>query len=154
MALISSATGAILGSAVIGGVTSMMGARSQAGAARDAANAQLAAAGTAAEAQLQSTRENNDLARQMFELQRADASPWRQAGTVALGDLLTRLGLQVNVPRRVDGLPQPQDAPGSGLIGPGGAVDSVRGSAPTQTLLPAQTLGDRNAAGFGESSAT
>ena len=141
---------AIVGSAVVGGIATTQAGRAQSRAAQNAANAQLGAAQTAADAQLQATRESNDLARQMFELQRSDAAPWRQAGTVALGDLLTGLGLQVNLPQRIDGLPQPQDAPGSGLIGPGGAVDSVRGSAPTQTMLPAQTLGDRNAAGFGE----
>jgi hypothetical protein len=60
---------AIVGSAVIGGVMSSK------------------AAGSAADAQVQSSKEANATQLKMFEQNRADQEPWRQAGTVALGQL-------------------------------------------------------------------
>lgn len=60
---------AIVGSAIIGGIT--------------ASNA----AGDAADAQVQSTQEANATQLKMFEQNRADQEPWRQAGVTALGQL-------------------------------------------------------------------
>lgn len=62
--------GAIVGSAVIGGVASSSAARTQAGAARDAANAQLTA-----------SREANALQQRMYEEGVARQQPFLQGGT-------------------------------------------------------------------------
>ena len=60
---------AIVGSAVIGGVMSSN------------------AAGAAADAQVQSSQEANATQLKMFEQNRADQEPWREAGITALGQL-------------------------------------------------------------------
>lgn len=60
---------AIVGGAIIGGVMNKQ------------------AAGSAADAQIQSSQEANATQLKMFEQNRADQEPWRQAGTVALGQL-------------------------------------------------------------------
>lgn len=71
---------AIVGSAVVGGVAANRGARTQANAARDASNAQL-----------QAQREANDLQREMYNQNRADMQPWREAGMGALSQLTAGL---------------------------------------------------------------
>lgn len=71
---------AIVGSAVVGGVAANRGARTQANAARDASNAQL-----------QAQRESNDLQREMYNQNRADMQPWREAGMGALSQLTAGL---------------------------------------------------------------
>lgn len=71
---------AVIGSAVVGGVAANRGARTQANAARDASNAQL-----------QAQREANDLQREMYNQNRADMQPWREAGMGALSQLTAGL---------------------------------------------------------------
>ncbi|MGI9304106.1 MAG: hypothetical protein ACR2RB_15600, partial [Gammaproteobacteria bacterium] len=48
------------------------------------AREQSKAAGRAADSQLQATRENIDFQREIFEQQREDLAPWREAGINAL----------------------------------------------------------------------
>lgn len=73
---------AIVGSAVIGGVMSSK-------AAGSAADAQVRASDNASATQLQAARESNELQLKMFDQNRADQEPWRQAGITALGQLGT-----------------------------------------------------------------
>jgi len=61
---------------VVGGGLAYLGSREQASAAESAANAQVAAGDRATQTQLR-----------MFEQNRADLAPWRQAGERSLGDL-------------------------------------------------------------------
>ncbi len=70
------AGGAILGSAVIGGISSSK-----------AAKAQSKAAGKASDAQVQANRENIAFQREMFEQQRKDNAPWREIGEQSLKQL-------------------------------------------------------------------
>ena len=72
--------GAILGSAVIGAISS-----------DSAADAQAEAAGSASAAQLQAQRESNALQKEMYDQNRADMQPWREAGMGALSQLSTGL---------------------------------------------------------------
>ena len=74
--IIGGTTGAIIGGSIIGGGLGLIGAGMQAGAAEDAAATQSAAANRA-----------TDLQRDMFNQQRADQEPWRQAGMGALTQL-------------------------------------------------------------------
>ena len=67
---------AILGSAVIGGVGSLLAGKSQASAAQSAAQTQAASADRAAGVQLQ-----------MYNQSRADMAPWRNQGQMALNAL-------------------------------------------------------------------
>lgn len=67
---------AILGSAVIGGL-----------ATSQAADAQSDAASSSAAAQLQANRENIELQREIFNQQREDNAPWRDAGRLAVEKL-------------------------------------------------------------------
>lgn len=67
---------AIVGGAVIGAVATNKAAKTQAGAAEDAAQAQLMA-----------NRENIDFQREVFNQQREDNAPWREAGKEAIGKL-------------------------------------------------------------------
>ena len=67
---------AIVGSAVIGGVSSYLGAEAQADAAAASADASLTA-----------SRESNELTREMYEQGREDLEPWMIAGENALGRL-------------------------------------------------------------------
>jgi len=71
---------AIVGSAVVGGILNKQ-------AASSAANAQKESAGAANETQLQAARESNALQLKMFEQNRTDQQPWRDAGVTALGQL-------------------------------------------------------------------
>lgn len=82
---------AIAGSAIIGGISANKGAK-----------AQERAAGQAADSQLQATRENIEFQKEVFEQQRADQAPWREAGQQALGML--QQGLQAGEfdPRNFD----------------------------------------------------
>lgn len=70
-------------------VTGVMGA----GAAGKAASAQADAATQGAALQAQSAREQLALQREMYNQQRADIAPYRQAGLTAQNRLLTLLGL-------------------------------------------------------------
>ncbi len=69
----SSVAGAIVGSAAIGGVTSLIGARKSAKAAKSAAKTQAAAADRATDAQLE-----------MYYQGREDLQPWRDSGVNAM----------------------------------------------------------------------
>lgn len=71
---------AVVGSAVVGGVM-----------ANKAANKQAAAAGDASAAQLQAQRETNEMQWDMYEQNRKDQEPWRNAGVTALNQLATGL---------------------------------------------------------------
>ena len=71
---------AIIGSAVVGGVVSASASSKAAGAQTDAANA-------ASQAQLQATSDTNALQKSMYDQNRADATPWRDAGVGALNQL-------------------------------------------------------------------
>ncbi len=71
---------AVIGSAVVGGVAANRGARTQANAAQDASNAQL-----------QAQRESNDLQREMYNQNREDMQPWREAGMGQLSQLTAGL---------------------------------------------------------------
>lgn len=67
---------AIVGGAIIGGIATKKGA-----------DAQAEASAQASDAQLQATRENIEFQKEVFEQQREDQAPWRQAGIQALGKL-------------------------------------------------------------------
>lgn len=67
---------AIVGSAVIGGIAASKGAK-----------AQERAGNRAADASVQSTRENIAFQKEVFEQQREDQAPWREAGQQALATL-------------------------------------------------------------------
>jgi hypothetical protein len=73
---------AIAGSAVIGGVTSMIGGSQAASAAEHGADVQAEANKYAA-----------DIQKQIFEQQRADLAPWRTAGNAALNEITALNGL-------------------------------------------------------------
>ena len=79
-------TGITAGASLLGGVMSS-------NAAGSAASAQANAANNAAALQAQSTREQLALQREMYNQQRADISPYRQAGLTAQNQLMTYLGL-------------------------------------------------------------
>jgi hypothetical protein len=74
---------ALIGSALIGGAASLIGGSQAAGAAEDAADAQVRAAEIAAGVQ----REGLAFSKEMFDVGRADLAPWRSSGTAALGTL-------------------------------------------------------------------
>lgn len=67
---------AVVGSSVIGGVGSYLGAKEQADAARAAGRESAAA-----------SRYQTDVQKQMYDLARADQAPWREAGANALAQL-------------------------------------------------------------------
>lgn len=67
---------AIVGSAVIGGIAANKGAKAQERAGKRAADASV-----------QSTRENIAFQKEVFEQQREDQAPWREAGQQALATL-------------------------------------------------------------------
>lgn len=69
---------------------------------RAAGKAQERAAGKAADSQLQSTRENIDFQKEVFEQQRADQAPWREAGQQALMQLQQGLAAGEFDPRNFD----------------------------------------------------
>lgn len=69
---------AVVGSAVVGGL-----------AASSAADTQAQAAGDASAAQLQAQRETNALQKEMYDQNRKDLEPWREAGMGALSQLVT-----------------------------------------------------------------
>lgn len=71
---------AVVGSAVIGGVAS-----------NSAGKKQAQATGQASDTQLQAQRESNALQKEMFEQNRKDMEPWRDAGMGALSQLTTGL---------------------------------------------------------------
>ena len=71
---------AVIGSAVVGGV-----------AANKASKAQASAASRASSDQLQAQREANDLQREMYEQNRTDLAPWREAGVGTLAQLTAGL---------------------------------------------------------------
>jgi len=79
-------TGITAGASLIGGVMSSS-------AAGSAASAQANAAREAGALQAASARESLDFQRQMYNQQRADIAPYRQAGLTAQNQLLTLLGL-------------------------------------------------------------
>lgn len=72
--------GAILGSAVIGGIAS-----------NKAGKAQAKATDKASDSQLQAQREANALQKEMYDQNRKDMEPWRQAGMGSLSQLVTGL---------------------------------------------------------------
>ena len=72
--------GAILGSAVIGALAS-----------DSASDTQADAASSASAAQLQAQRESNALQKEMYDQNRADMAPWREAGMGTLSQLVTGL---------------------------------------------------------------
>lgn len=69
---------AVIGSAVVGGVMSS-------NAAGSAADAQVQAANSSAQATLQGTRETNEMIQKQYDQNRADQMPWMDAGRAALG---------------------------------------------------------------------
>lgn len=71
---------AVVGSAVVGAYASS-----------SAADSQAEAAGNASAAQLQAQRESNALQKEMYDQNRADMQPWREAGMSALSQLSTGL---------------------------------------------------------------
>ena len=71
---------AVVGGAVVGGVASSKAASKQASATQSASNTQA-----------QAQREANDLQWKMYEQNRADQEPWRQAGITQLSQLSTGL---------------------------------------------------------------
>jgi len=79
-------TGITAGASLIGGVMSSS-------AAGSAASTQANAAREAGALQAASARESLDFQRQMYNQQRADIAPYRQAGLTAQNQLLTLLGL-------------------------------------------------------------
>lgn len=76
----SSIATAVVGSAVIGAYAS-----------NKAGKAQAQAAGEASDAQLQAQRESNTLQKEMYDQNRADMEPWRNAGMGSLSQLVTGL---------------------------------------------------------------
>ena len=70
-------TAAILGSAIIGAGGSFLAGREQSKAAKNAANAQTSA-----------NKDNIAYQERIFEQQRADQEPWREAGELALDQIL------------------------------------------------------------------
>jgi len=72
---------AIAGSAVVGAIASNKAAKTQA-----------AAAATAADASLQASRETNELQKQIYDQNRTDNEPWRQAGKTALEGIASYKG--------------------------------------------------------------
>jgi len=77
-------TGAIVGSAVIGGVVASKGAKAQAGASRDAATTQASASIRAAEIQSESQTENIEFQKWLFGEQKALQAPWQEQGLESL----------------------------------------------------------------------
>lgn len=73
---------AVIGSAVVGGAVS-------ASSSSKAAKAQQNAANTASAAQLQAAQDSNELQKAIYDQNRTDATPWRNAGVAALGQLAT-----------------------------------------------------------------
>ncbi|MGE5621438.1 MAG: hypothetical protein ACM3VY_00275, partial [Candidatus Bathyarchaeota archaeon] len=78
--------------ALIGGGMALGGSLIAANAASDAADTQAQAATNAAGAQLQATRETNQLQKDIYDQNRADLAPWRDAGTTALSQLAALTG--------------------------------------------------------------
>jgi hypothetical protein len=68
-----------------------------AGATAYAANRQSKAAKDASRATTQAAQDSNALQLQMFNQQRSDMEPWRQAGMTGLGQYMQMLGLPSNV---------------------------------------------------------
>jgi len=77
-------TGAIIGSALIGGVVASKGAKTQASAATSAAQTQATAATTAAEIQAKSQTENIAFQKWLFAEQKALQAPWQERGLQAM----------------------------------------------------------------------
>lgn len=71
---------AVVGSAVVGAYS-----------ASEAADSQAQAAGDASAAQLQAQRESNELQKEMYDQNRADMQPWREAGMGQLSQLTAGL---------------------------------------------------------------
>lgn len=71
----------------VGAAATVVGAGLSANAASKGAKAQAAAAGQAADASLQAARETNELQKQIYDQNRTDNEPWRQAGQNALAGL-------------------------------------------------------------------
>ena len=80
------------GAVAVAGATVVTGALSSSAAGK-AASAQADAASQAAALQAESSREQLALQREMYNQQRADIAPYRQAGLTAQNRLLTLLGL-------------------------------------------------------------
>ncbi|MHB1098440.1 MAG: hypothetical protein ACYCZR_02680 [Burkholderiales bacterium] len=68
-------------------VATVAGAAMSSSASSKAAKSQANSAQAASDAQLQATRETNDLQKQIYDQNRADATPWRDAGVGALNQL-------------------------------------------------------------------
>jgi hypothetical protein len=73
--------GAAIGSAVIGGGSSLLSSGKAAGASK-----------AATEAQLQAAREANELQKYMYDTTRADQEPWRNAGVSGLDMIMRGIG--------------------------------------------------------------
>jgi len=86
-------SGWVAGAVVVGSV--IQGSMAS-GAASDAANAQAAASGNAAAAQLQGTRESIAAQKEAFDKQVALQEPFRQAGLKGQNELMDLLGLSGN----------------------------------------------------------
>ena len=71
----------------------VVGAGISASSASKASKAQTKSANAASQAQLTASRESNKLQKEIFEQNRADASPWRNTGKSALNELSWRMGL-------------------------------------------------------------
>lgn len=71
---------AVVGSAVVGGVASSQAGKKQAQATKNASDSQL-----------QAQREANALQKEMYDQNRKDMEPWRQAGMGSLSQLVTGL---------------------------------------------------------------
>lgn len=90
--------------AVAGAAVGVVGGAMNARSARDAANTQAAAAGQAADAQLQASREANQLQAAALQQNLLTNAPGYRAGNVALSALMGGMGLgAVQVPRRMTG---------------------------------------------------
>jgi hypothetical protein len=114
---------AILGAAVIGGGASLLGA----GKASKAAN-------NATEAQLQASREANELQKYIYDTTREDQKPWREVGASALTSLTDMMkdpsgflardpGYQAGLREGVNVLDRSASARGG--IGSGGALKAL-----------------------------
>lgn len=71
---------AVIGSAVVGGVSASRASKTQANAAQNASDTQL-----------QAQRESNELQKEMYDQNRADMQPWREAGMGQLSQLTAGL---------------------------------------------------------------
>src|SRR5574340_457093 len=77
--------------AIIGGITSLIGAKQGSSAATAASNAQVDATKYAADLQSKSSAEALALQKQIWEQQQANQQPWIGAGTNALAQLTALL---------------------------------------------------------------